>query len=41
MWNLRRSRPIRFEPNPIIDRVVEPLSASEVSLGCLHGNVSQ
>jgi hypothetical protein len=27
-WNLRRSRRVRFEPDPIIDRVVEALFAT-------------
>lgn len=35
------SRPIRFEPDPIIDSVVEALLASEISLGCLHRDMSQ
>ena len=37
--NLRRSRRIPFEPDPVIDSVLEALSASEVSLGCLHREV--
>ena len=32
---------IPFEPDPIVHRVAEPLFASEVSLGRLHGDVSQ
>ena len=32
---------IRFDPDPIIDRVVEALFASEVSLSCLHRDMSQ
>jgi hypothetical protein len=39
--DLRRSREGRFEPDPIIDGVVEALFASEVPLGCLHRNMSQ
>ena len=32
---------IRFEPDPIVHRVAEPLFASAVSLGRLPGDVSQ
>jgi hypothetical protein len=39
--NLRRSRRIRFEPDPIINSVVEALFAAEVPLGCLHRDMSQ
>ncbi len=39
--NLQRSRRIRFEPDPIINGVVEALFASEVPLGCLHRDMSQ
>jgi hypothetical protein len=31
----------RFEPDPIIDSVVEALFASEGPLGCLHKDMSQ
>ena len=39
--NLRRSRRIRFEPNPVINSVVEALFASEVSLSCLNRDMAQ
>ena len=39
--DLRRSRRGWFEPDPIIDSVVEALFASEVPLGCLHRDMSQ
>ena len=39
--DLRRSRRGRFEPDPIIDSVVEALFASEVPLGCLHRDMSK
>ena len=37
----RLSRRVRFDPDPIIDGVVEALFASEISLGRLHRDVSQ
>jgi hypothetical protein len=39
--DLRRSRRGWFEPDPIIDSVVEALFASKVALGCLHRDMSQ
>jgi hypothetical protein len=41
MRNLRRSRRVRLDSDPIIDGVVEALFASKVSLGCLHGDMTQ
>jgi hypothetical protein len=39
--NLRRSRRLWFQPDPIIDHVVETLFAPQISLCCLHRYVSQ
>lgn len=41
MWDLRRSRRVRFRPDPIIDGVVESLFAAQVTICCLHRNVPQ
>jgi hypothetical protein len=30
-----------FDPNPVLHSTMDPLRASEVFLGCLHGNVPE
>jgi hypothetical protein len=40
-WNPQRSRRVRFEPDLIIDSVAKALLAAQVSLRCLHRDVSQ
>jgi hypothetical protein len=40
-WNLRRSRRVRFQANPIVHRVAETLFAAQVPLRRLHRDVSQ
>ena len=36
-----RARTLRFDANSVVDRPGDALFATQVSLGCLHGNMSE